>query len=167
LPERKSQRGAAPTAFSQTYTVPCSNTRARQRAHILEGLILALADIDAAWELLDIVGLTEYATQRADSLSGGQRQRVGIARAIMQRPEILLADEPTGNLDSRTGQSILDLLRDLNRAEGATVVMVTHDAFAAAYGHRTLEIQDGAIVRDVRTPASPMIAAASSEFRFQ
>jgi len=116
---------------------------------------------------LERVGVLGRESGYPAELSGGEQQRVAIARAIATGPAILLADEPTGNLDSRTGQSILDLLRDLNRAEGATVVMVTHDAFAAAYGHRTLEIQDGAIVRDVRTPASPMIAAASSEFRFQ
>jgi putative ABC transport system ATP-binding protein len=86
-------------------------------------------------------------------LSGGEQQRVAIARAVATAPSLLLADEPTGNLDSRTGQSILDLLRSLNQEQGVTVVMVTHNVFAATYGDRTLELHDGRIVRDVRTPA--------------
>ncbi len=85
-------------------------------------------------------------------LAGGEQQRVAIARAIATRPRLLLADEPTGNLDSRTGQSILDLLRQLNKEEAVTVVMVTHNVFAATYGDRTIELHDGRIARDVRTP---------------
>jgi ABC-type lipoprotein export system ATPase subunit len=85
-------------------------------------------------------------------LSGGEQQRVAIARAVATDPSLLLADEPTGNLDSRTGQSILDLLRRLNQSQGVTVVMVTHNVFAATYGDRTLELHDGRIIRDVRTP---------------
>ena len=88
-------------------------------------------------------------------LSGGEQQRVAIARAIATGPMLLLADEPTGNLDSATGRMILDLLRTLNTDEGMTVLMVTHNAFAAAYGDRTLEMRDGRIVRDVRTPPRP------------
>ena len=85
-------------------------------------------------------------------LSGGEQQRVAIARAIATEPELLIVDEPTGNLDSHTGRMILDLLRALNEEEGVTVLMVTHSAFAAAYGDRTLELRDGRIVRDVSTP---------------
>ena len=85
-------------------------------------------------------------------LSGGEQQRVAIARAIATAPTLLLADEPTGNLDSRTGQSILDLLRALNHTEGVTVVMVTHNVFAATYGDRTVELLDGRMSRDVSTP---------------
>jgi putative ABC transport system ATP-binding protein len=98
------------------------------------------------------VGVTDREGRYPGELSGGEQQRVAIARAIATAPRILLADEPTGNLDSLTGQSILDLLRALNVADGVTVVMVTHNVLAAAYGHRTLELHDGAIVRDVRIP---------------
>ena len=91
-------------------------------------------------------------------LSGGEQQRVAIARAIATRPRLLLADEPTGNLDSHSGRLVLDLLADLNRSERVTIVMVTHNAFAAAYGDRTLEVRDGRLVRDV---AAPVRAAAA------
>jgi putative ABC transport system ATP-binding protein len=85
-------------------------------------------------------------------LSGGEQQRVAIARAIAGSPVLLLADEPTGNLDSVTGRMILDLIRALNKTDRVTVVMVTHNVFAAAYGDRTLEVRDGRIVRDVSMP---------------
>ena len=84
-------------------------------------------------------------------LSGGEQQRVAIARAIVTRPSILLADEPTGNLDTHAGQKILDLLSAQSRGDRVTVVMVTHNVAAAMYGDRTLEMQDGRIVREVRT----------------
>jgi putative ABC transport system ATP-binding protein len=107
-----------------------------------------------AADALARVGVTDREGRYPGELSGGEQQRVAIARAIATAPRILLADEPTGNLDSLTGQSILDLLRALNVADGVTVVMVTHNVLAAAYGHRTLELHDGAIVRDVRIPAT-------------
>jgi putative ABC transport system ATP-binding protein len=105
-----------------------------------------------AKEALDRVGVHGRDTRYPGELSGGEQQRVAIARAIATSPKILLADEPTGNLDSHTGQGILDLIRTLNDAQHVTVLMVTHNAFAATYGDRTLEIKDGQIARDVRTP---------------
>ena len=100
---------------------------------------------------LEQVGVDLAARDRRPAeLSGGEQQRVAIARALVTEPQLLLADEPTGNLDSRTGQSILDLLRRLNRERDLTVVMVTHSTFAATYGHRTVELHDGRIVREVR-----------------
>jgi putative ABC transport system ATP-binding protein len=114
-------------------------------------------------EALTRVGVTGYHGRRPAELSGGEQQRVAIARAIATRPAILLADEPTGNLDSRTGQSILDLLRALNQEERVTVVMVTHSTFAAAYGDRTLELHDGRILHDVRVPARPKLASVGRE----
>jgi putative ABC transport system ATP-binding protein len=103
-------------------------------------------------EALAKVGVEGRERRFPAEMSGGEQQRVAIARAIAPGPILLLADEPTGNLDSATGRLILDLLRELNRTEGMTVVMVTHNVFAATYGDRTLEMRDGRIVRDVRTP---------------
>jgi putative ABC transport system ATP-binding protein len=92
--------------------------------------------------------------RRPSDLSGGEQQRVAIARAIVTDPALLLADEPTGNLDSITGGKILDLLSALNRSARMTVIMVTHSAFAATYGDRTLEIEDGRVIRDVHAPST-------------
>jgi putative ABC transport system ATP-binding protein len=100
------------------------------------------------------VGMAGRERRHPGELSGGEQQRVAIARAIVTRPSILLADEPTGNLDTHTGQRILDLLAALSRGDRVTVVMVTHNVAAAMYGDRTLEMQDGRIVREVRTPAA-------------
>lgn len=106
-----------------------------------------------ATTILQQVGIDSDAHERRPSeLSGGEQQRIAIARALIVNPALLLADEPTGNLDSRTGQVVLDLLRSLNQERKLTVVLVTHSVFAGTYGHRTIEIQDGAIVRDVETP---------------
>ena len=92
---------------------------------------------------LDIVGLSHRAGYTPRTLSGGEQQRVGIARAIATDPTILLADEPTGDLDRKTGDSILDLLQLLNREHGKTIVMVTHDPHAASRANRTLYLLDG------------------------
>jgi putative ABC transport system ATP-binding protein len=100
---------------------------------------------------------------RVEWLSGGEQQRVAIARAIAPQPKILLADEPTGNLDSRTGEAILDLLRSLSVSRGVTVVMVTHNVLAAAYGDRTLELRDGRLVRDVRAAPPPALCLVEGE----
>lgn len=105
-------------------------------------------------EALAKVGVSGRERRYPAEMSGGEQQRVAIARAIATGPVLLLADEPTGNLDSVTGRVILDLLRTLNKSEGVTVVMVTHNVFAATYGDRTLEMRDGHIIRDVRTPPS-------------
>jgi putative ABC transport system ATP-binding protein len=100
--------------------------------------------------VLEQVGVSASAWQRYPSeLSGGEQQRVAAARALATEPRLLLADEPTGNLDSTNGRMILDLLRRLNADRHTSVIAVTHDAFAATYGHRTVEMQDGRIVRDV------------------
>jgi putative ABC transport system ATP-binding protein len=103
---------------------------------------------DRARELLDLVGLTDRLHHRPDELSGGQRQRVAIARALAVYPPILLADEPTGNLDSRTGEDILGLIRQLHDRFGSTVVVVTHDPAVAASCERMLTLRDGRIVGD-------------------
>jgi len=105
---------------------------------------------ERARELLSLVQLSDRLTHLPEELSGGQRQRVAIARALSVYPPILLADEPTGNLDSRTGEDILTLIRDLHSRLGATVVMVTHDAHVAQTCQRTITLRDGRIVEDVK-----------------
>jgi putative ABC transport system ATP-binding protein len=109
------------------------------------------ARVDAA---LEQVGLRARRAHRPDELSGGEMQRVAIARALVIDPVLILADEPTGNLDTRTGEQILALIRDANRARGATIVLVTHDARAAAYGSRLVTLKDGVVVSDARQAAS-------------
>jgi putative ABC transport system ATP-binding protein len=107
---------------------------------------------DREWleELMAKTGLTDRRRHRPSELSGGQQQRVAIARALVTRPTILFADEPTGNLDSKTGGEILDLLRDSARDYDQTIVMVTHEARAAAIADRIMFLADGLIVKELR-----------------
>ena len=106
-------------------------------------------DINAAWELLDAVGLTALANQRADALSGGQRQRVGIARAIIQRPELLLADEPTSSLDPKTSVEIMELLVNLTKGRGIPVLLNIHNVpLARRYAGHVIGMTGGSIVYD-------------------
>jgi putative ABC transport system ATP-binding protein len=93
--------------------------------------------------LLDRVGLKDYIDHRPSELSGGQRQRVAIARALVTRPKLVLADEPTANLDSVTGQNILDLMRELNHADGTTFIFSTHDARVMSFAHSVIRLADG------------------------
>ena len=107
--------------------------------------------VDPAWRdnLLETVGLTDRRTHRPAELSGGQQQRVAIARALISKPAVVFADEPTGNLDSKSGADVLSLLRRSVDEFGQTVVMVTHDPRVASYADRVLVLADGEIVRDV------------------
>jgi putative ABC transport system ATP-binding protein len=98
--------------------------------------------------LLAAVGLGERAHHTPNQLSGGQQQRVAIARALVNDPEILLADEPTGNLDSRTSIEIMDVLQKLNRERGITIILITHEHDIAEYGRRIIAFRDGRVVRD-------------------
>ena len=103
-----------------------------------------------AKELLEKVGLGERRAHKPSELSGGERQRVAIARALANDPEIILADEPTGNLDSESGAQILALLERLSREDGKTVIIVTHDPEAAAIADRIIRLKDGRVIGDDR-----------------
>ena len=98
--------------------------------------------------LLEAVGLGERAHHTPNQLSGGQQQRVAIARALVNDPEILLADEPTGNLDTRTSVEIMEILQRLNRDKGITIILITHEHDIAEYGHRVITFRDGRVVSD-------------------
>src|ERR671937_796674 len=120
---------------------------------------------DPKWmkELLDRIGLSDRRTHRPAELSGGQQQRVAIGRALVSRPTIVFADEPTGNLDSKTSGEILELMRDSVDTYGQTTVMVTHDPRAAAIADRILFLDDGLIVREARNISTHEVISAMEE----
>jgi len=118
-----------------------------------------------ALEMLSLVGLSQRAGHLPNQLSGGQQQRAAIARALVNQPQVLLADEPTGNLDSHTGAEILDQFQRLNRESGQMIVMVTHDPAIAAYAARLIAMRDGLIASDTVNPnphAGPANHAAAT-----
>src|ERR687891_284796 len=133
--------------------------------NILLPLEIAGSRPEAAWheEVMQKVGLTDRRTHRPAELSGGQQQRVAVARAVVSKPVVMFADEPTGNLDSRTGAEILELLRDTVDSLGQTTVMVTHDPQAAAIADRILFLDDGRIVRDQTACTAHEILATMEE----
>lgn len=98
-----------------------------------------------ALEALEAVGLKDRVMHRPTELSGGQQQRVAIARALVNNPAIIMADEPTGNLDSKVGKEIIALLLDLNRRKGTTLIIITHDSFVASQTHRIIHLRDGLV----------------------
>jgi putative ABC transport system ATP-binding protein len=110
--------------------------------------------------LLERVGIREYANHRPNELSGGQRQRVAIARALVTRPQLVLADEPTANLDSVTGQNILDLMKELNRSEGTTFIFSTHDQRVMAHASSIVRLADGQLLDRVANQAAAQAASA-------
>jgi putative ABC transport system ATP-binding protein len=133
--------------------------------NILLPLTIAGEKPEPEWreQLLKTVGLDDRRTHRPAELSGGQQQRVAIARALISKPTVVFADEPTGNLDSKTGGEILELLRDSVESFGQTTVMVTHDPRAAAIADRILFLADGLIVRDMPHAEPSEVIAAMDE----
>ena len=122
-------------------------------------LSLAGRKPDKAWldQVVDTVNLRPRLSHRPSELSGGQQQRVAVARALLSRPEIIFADEPTGTLDSRSGAEILDFMRRAVRELGQTIVMVTHDPVAASYADRVVFLNDGRIVDEMTEPTAERV----------
>ena len=122
-------------------------------------LDIAGRDVDRAWfdQVVDTIGIRDRLGHRPSELSGGQQQRVAGARALVSRPEIAFADEPTGNLDSRSGAELLGFLREAVKEYGQTIVMVTHDAGAAGYADRVVFLADGLIVDEMREPTAASV----------
>ncbi len=129
------------------------------RENITLPLDLAGTKGDKAWidEVISTVGLGDRQTHRPNELSGGQQQRVAVARALASKPAIIFGDEPTGNLDSKTGAEILDFMQSAVRDLGQTIVMVTHDPVSASYSDRVLFLTDGSIVDEMADPTADMV----------
>jgi putative ABC transport system ATP-binding protein len=121
---------------------------------------------DPAWigQIIDTVGLADRVQHRPSELSGGQQQRVAVARALASRPEIIFADEPTGNLDSKAGMEVLGFMRRAVDEMGQTIVMVTHDPMAAAYADRIVFLADGRIVDEMREPTAERVLERMRRF---
>jgi putative ABC transport system ATP-binding protein len=138
------------------------------RENVADGLLYAGVSAAERYrradEALERVGLSERATFKPTKISGGERQRVAIARALVGRPAIVLADEPTGNLDSTTGAAIMELIRELN-ASGATIIMITHDGGLAEQLPRQIRMLDGQVVSDTRRDRDALVAGTKGELR--
>jgi putative ABC transport system ATP-binding protein len=129
------------------------------RENITLPIDIAGRDVDQAWfdQVVDTIGLRDRLGHRPNELSGGQQQRVAGARAMVSRPAIVFADEPTGNLDSRSSAELLGFLKDAVTDHGQTIVMVTHDATAAGYADRVVFLGDGQIVDEMRAPSAERV----------
>jgi putative ABC transport system ATP-binding protein len=129
------------------------------RENIVLPLEIAGRPVDRAWldELVGVLGIGPRLGHRPNQLSGGEQQRVAVARALISRPEVVFADEPTGNLDSRTGHELLSLIADAVARYGQTVVMVTHDPGVAATAHRVVFLVDGRVADDLPDPTPPAV----------
>jgi len=141
--------------FQAFNLVPTLNAR----ENITLPLDIAGRDVDTAWfdEVVATIGIGDRLTHRPSQLSGGQQQRVAGARALVSRPEIVFADEPTGNLDSKSGAELLGFLRSAVKDHGQTIVMVTHDANAARYADRVIFLEDGSVVDEMREPTAERV----------
>ncbi len=129
------------------------------RENITLPMDIAGVKVDKAWfdEIISILGLGNRLTHLPAQLSGGQQQRVAVARALVSRPEIIFADEPSGNLDSKSGAELLGFMRRAVKEFGQTIVMVTHDPTAASYADRILFLEDGKIVDEMREPTAERV----------
>lgn len=129
------------------------------RTSVLENVKLPLlysGKKESEWNTLakkaiDAVGLSHRVNHTSSQLSGGEKQRAAIARALVNDPQVIFADEPTGNLDSKSGKVIMEILQDLNEAHGHTIILVTHETYTAEYAERIIQLHDGELVKDSRT----------------
>jgi len=146
--------------FQSFNLVPTLNAR----DNILLPLELAGSKADDEWftHIINILGLTDRLTHKPHELSGGQQQRVAVARALLTRPAVVFADEPTGALDSATGAEVLELLARSAREMGQTIIMVTHDPHAASYADRVVLLKDGTVVGQLEEPTADSVLAALS-----
>jgi len=144
--------------FQSFNLVPTINAR----ENILLPLSLAGKKHDREWfnTVINALGLRDRLTHKPHELSGGQQQRVAVARALLTRPEVVFGDEPTGNLDSRTGAEVLSLMRTSTREMGQTIIMVTHDPVAASYADTVLLMKDGSIVGTIEEPTVATVSEA-------
>lgn len=135
-------------------------------ANIRLPLELAGRSPDPGWwdQVIRTLGLTERLAHKPSELSGGQQQRVACARALLSRPDVIFADEPTGNLDSRSGQEVLSFLRNSVRELGQTVVMVTHDPVAASYADRVVFLADGRLTGELLDPSPEQVLDVLKSF---
>ncbi|HEY2841478.1 MAG TPA: ABC transporter ATP-binding protein [Pirellulales bacterium] len=139
--------------FQSFYLLPTLTALQNVQVPMFEGALRALERARRAAELLELVGMSKRAGHRPHQLSVGERQRVAIARALANNPELLLADEPTGALDSRTGEAILELFDKLHREHGVTLIVVTHSAAVAAAAERVFWMRDG---QETQAPDHPL-----------
>lgn len=132
----------------------------RENIRLPHSLARKSTPYDEAWEtyLIETLGLQPYLAQRPSQLSGGQQQRVAVARALANKPAVVFADEPTGNLDLATGREVLQLLSALSREQNYSIIMVTHDATAASYADRVVFLADGKISRDIPRSSAATIS---------
>jgi putative ABC transport system ATP-binding protein len=136
------------------------------RENVLLPILIAGDDYDEQWfdQVVGILGLGDRLTHRPSELSGGQQQRVAAARALVARPDIIFADEPSGNLDSKSAAELLDFMRRAVREFGQTIVMVTHDPVAASYAERVVFLEDGKIVDQMLDPTPDTVIDRMKQF---
>ncbi len=156
---RREQVGFVFQAFN---LIPTLNAR----ENVLLPLLIAGEDHDEAWfdQVIGILGLGDRLTHRPSELSGGQQQRVAAARALVSRPAIVFADEPSGNLDSKSAAELLDYMRRAVKEFGQTIVMVTHDPVAASYADRVVFLEDGKIVDELQDPTPDSVIDRMRQF---